>query len=81
MAKLKPCPFCGGNLINYDCRAANGYRSREARFITFLKCDTCGTQTRAFAFDGNCANDRVTAEIAASKAWNRRAEDGSDRSI
>lgn len=76
MAELKPCPFCGGREVNYDYRYVGRNRFREEAYITFLKCDICGAQTKAMSFDGNDRDDREATEAKVMEAWNRRAEDG-----
>lgn len=76
MAELKPCPFCGSGEISFDYRSVGRNRFREDVFITFLKCDICGAQSRTFAFDGSDIEDRGFAESKATAAWNRRCSDG-----
>ena len=76
MDELKHCPFCGSSEISFDYRSVGRNRYREDVFITFLKCDICGAQSRTFSFDGNDIEDRNVAEGKSMAAWNRRCSDG-----
>ena len=62
MVKLKPCPFCGGNVsIDID--------QVDARTIVHtFRCADCGMNTY-FDYTANLMR-------LATEAWNRRAEDG-----
>lgn len=55
MAKLKPCPFCGGEANRY-------YGSRDAYGVC---CTKCTAKVYGYWTKG-----------AATRAWNRRANDG-----
>lgn len=69
---LKPCPFCGGADIVFDYASTRNKRYGEYLTIVYVKCIFCGARSRAF-------NDGVSMEYAetlATKAWNRRADDG-----
>lgn len=75
MAKLKPCPFCGGQA---DRKIADGIIQRMIVVTTF--CKSCGATVRSAYSPGvvNKPKDATaTALRLAAKQWNRRAEDGS----
>ncbi len=65
----KPCPFCGGLASIW---------TRGARFgvITFVQCDVCGAQTKAFPYYGEpgTVDETDLGCQRAVDAWNRRAE-------
>ena len=61
MAKLKPCPFCGGN-----ARLATEFRGITP--VAFIKCDTCRAKTEDIYVSLN-----YTAVERAIEAWNRRS--------
>lgn len=56
--KLKPCPFCGGE-VNRTVLYGN---------INFFKCKSC---MAVISFDGDYYNKHPNEAI---EAWNRRAE-------
>ena len=84
MIKLKPCPFCGGEV----------YEDAVDRLIT-IGCPSCG-YVRSFhglvqseintgvpiVYEGGKVSDHEWydqfAHERAAEAWNRRAKDGSD---
>lgn len=61
MAKLKPCPFCGGE-------ARCSYR----RPFNIVVCKKCGSHGKMVA---DCY-EQQDGKDEAIKSWNRRAEDG-----
>lgn len=75
MEKLKPCPFCGGKAgldfahKNFVYTDDNGI-ARETGFFYTVKCldEVCG-----------CAIGIYSDAEMAIEAWNRRANDGSDK--
>ena len=72
MAELKPCPFCGGgaeyfNFIDY-CPQTCLHRP-----VCFVRCTNCKTRSANFVAE----DSTFEYKDAATKAWNRRAEDDS----
>lgn len=60
MAKLKPCPFCGG-----EARPVI-YHNKECTWVRYyVQCRCCDVRTSKY----------MNREIAI-EAWNRRCEDG-----
>lgn len=59
--KLKPCPFCGGEvrIINAEDLTLNGK-------CLIVHCDRCKSET---CFWRNCLSEEQT-----TKKWNRRTE-------
>lgn len=71
MAKLKPCPFCGG-----DGRLKKGFPSQQktGQRMAFVQCAKCMAKTGTFyqmAYEN--WNDVIRH---AMDAWNERAGDG-----
>ena len=69
MAKLLPCPFCGGSKLRYLTDLDVGMKGDYDIGINgeFIKCLECG------AMVGRYANmDIIEAQEKAIKAWNRR---------
>lgn len=68
MDELKPCPFCGCKDIR--------------KLVTVLDCDifcrSCGASVHRtnFIVGSALAETLVDAEPEATKAWNRRVDDG-----
>lgn len=59
--KLKRCPFCGGDDIDF------GIDDGTLKGFDYVQCLNCGAEIHAIHLDGKC--------IAAIEAWNRRADD------
>ena len=68
---LKGCPFCGSKEADLWYREAS-WRGR----ITYVKCNVCGAQTRAFSYydNGEEVNSEDQGAQAAIRAWNRRSD-------
>ena len=66
MIKLKPCPFCGGEIDERGGQCNYGKRIMTLN----LKCDKCGT---IFKFKSNWLVNPYSETI---EAWNRRVNDG-----
>lgn len=68
MAELKPCPFCGGDKIQF---IVNGYfqpwEKKVLRLWYHCSCHECGA-----SMDTGSCTDMKKALLE----WNRRAEDG-----
>lgn len=62
-AKLKPCPFCGGE-------AELGTKKLVGLLMSAIVCPKCKASTNIF----DEFTDVDTAEKAAVDAWNRRTE-------
>lgn len=63
--ELKPCPFCGGkaNLIENHICGGKDY--------SYVTCESCHVRTQQYTVSVRfCPNDEAT------KAWNRRSDDG-----
>lgn len=65
----KLCPFCGG---------AASLWTRGARYgaITYVQCDVCGAQTKAFPYHGDAhfVDEKQLGCQRALEAWDRRTE-------
>lgn len=74
---LKPCPFCGGEGELFERWARSGDKA-----FCFVKCETCGVQTRP-AFINNAGDlDDEELDLAfddaarkVSRRWNARTND------
>lgn len=64
MAKLKPCPFCGGNAIIESFSVRKGFEAN-------VSCTECLANMPTITFDFE-----ETAYLEAIKDWNRRADNG-----
>lgn len=61
--KLKPCPFCGGEVTLRE----NSFTSREGeRLFYSVRCLTCGARTDFF-------NGVAQSKKKTINAWNKRA--------
>lgn len=79
MDKLKPCPFCGGEVIFKD-----GYQCEDGTWVHgFVRCEKCGTKKKSVHlsdFLGTWRHGFVSDEVAhecsltAIEAWNTRHE-------
>ncbi len=73
MAEIKPCPFCGGEIIRINAYGF-GYYSVE--------CLGCGVETARYKsvskyLEGNLSfEEKARKAIEAIEAWNRRADNG-----
>ena len=67
MSELKPCPFCGGEAFVTEYLYSCDPTSRATTHA--VECNGCHTTT--FEFD---------SKEEAIEAWNRRAEDGKQKS-
>lgn len=65
MSDLKPCPFCGGENVNYTPTDEQNY---DDHLEGFIWCHGCNFTSDVF----------LDPEIAAAK-WNRRADNEADR--
>lgn len=63
MAKLKPCPFCGGIPMKKYHKTKALFRKQLA--YPYIQCSTCGIRT-----------ELVHTDAEAENKWNRRTEDG-----
>lgn len=62
MSELKPCPFCGGEIVN-----TSGCANNRTKIMTLNnKCLKCGT---TFSFKAKFTNNPYGEAI---EAWNRR---------
>lgn len=60
--KLKPCPFCGG-----EVKLDHAYNE-----FYMVRCDNCcSVTTFGYTYKGGMARDATRVETV--KAWNRRA--------
>lgn len=62
-AKLKPCPFCGGEAELRHETANQGY--------SYVECKSCGLRAVKFPRSFETASD-----VLATDYWNRRVNDG-----
>ena len=68
MAELKPCPFCGSKSVRiYAYDPFDGYQGNLT--VHRVHCTECGAHVQ---------QDKVMDAI---EAWNRRAEDGKEKSV
>lgn len=82
MEKLKPCPFCGGEVS----MALTGQGSINWLFITrgnsmTKKNCSCRLKMESDRYFIGCIDSKEAAENAKkdlADAWNRRAEDGNE---
>ena len=74
MAKLKPCPFCGGKpYLETHHRA---FINAQTTKVAFVRCRSCEARTQRFELrDFGCTSNSAKANEKAIEAWNRRAED------
>ena len=68
MAKLKPCPFCGGDAEMEIKYGDYGYTPH----IYSVKCKRCNAKI------GKVSNNYADLSDDVVNAWNRRASDGSN---
>lgn len=68
-AKLKPCPFCGGEAVLIKDLQPDGYCSYKTATV---KCQACGCNTGAYIIDGHYG---ITTVQDAIEAWNSRVSD------
>ena len=79
MDKLKPCPFCGGEALDYSSKTVQcdyGYNRRERVCVYCEECNTYGPRVltekvRNHAYPREYVNIDMACEKAA-EAWNRR---------
>lgn len=66
---LKPCPFCGADVTDYEAECTKGF-TRRLR----VTCTKCLSQVVIF---GNCyaTDDKVIYKESAIEKWNTRAGD------
>ena len=62
--KLKPCPFCGSDIID---------EATKGEDLFFYICHTCGCALR---YTRIIDHDKESAKVKAAEAWNRRATKG-----
>ncbi len=67
MDKLKPCPFCGGEAINYNTEQIN-FHERKHRF----KCKQCNG-IFFFYVKGDCKTAKQIKKEGI-ETWNRRTQ-------
>ena len=82
-AKLKPCPFCGGEARFYGGNSTSPIYCDGAIVDVewdyspvYVKCKSCRASTVEFDSD----NDDQNYEDA-EKAWNRMADNGNKKSV
>ena len=70
MDKLKPCPFCGGEVkmepVSFSEYAGNYYDNEYSR----IRCEPCGFDMRIYPKGLGCTQEEKE-ELA--ERWNRRA--------
>lgn len=67
MVELKECPHCGG-----IAKIMTRYSLRSECYYTFIKCKTCGAQSKSFrSLDDQ--EEYSSAAINAAANWNLRA--------
>lgn len=74
--ELKPCPFCGGEACFKD-----GEPITYGRYEVLVICKKCsasvvGVATINFRTEHKSCNGYNLAKEQATKAWNRRADNG-----
>lgn len=72
MGELKPCPFCGRNLLDLEYTYRENRGQYMYRWTAKIVCLNCFGSAMTHWFE-------PTEEVAKQKAieaWNRRAEDG-----
>jgi hypothetical protein len=74
MNNLKKCPFCGGEADTY------WLRTKKNGLICQVKCNTCFSQTKAFAYRGYAPTEEDIdwnnlGFIQARDIWNRRVNE------
>lgn len=62
--KLKPCPFCGGEVHCFDCGVKGDFEDWA------IECFNC--HIAMIYYDDGC----VSTKEEATEVWNRRYEDG-----
>ena len=67
--KIDTCPHCGGTA----CLNAN-YSYKTRSYFTFVKCDICGAQGKAYSSPDEPAQQEWNNSscVDAIKAWNMR---------
>ena len=60
--KLKPCPFCGSDDIDY------GVRRGTMRGFDYVQCENCCAEINAV--------HKKDGTVSAEELWNRRADNG-----
>lgn len=85
MARLKPCPFCGGkartSFRQYKFKGQNGYGEKLIRYAFYGICNVCKATGVKIMADIHCGfkaereEKQFYLDIAA-EAWNRRADNG-----
>ena len=74
MAKLKPCPFCGGKpYLETNHRA---FIKAKTTKVAFVRCRNCEARTQRFELEAfGCTSRSSAANEKAIEAWNRRVEE------
>lgn len=77
MAKLKPCPFCGGKAKIMECDQELPFSEKISIF--FVCCKECGCSPFHFSevnlyYKENCKIIADELRKKAIEAWNRRAD-------
>ena len=69
LARIKPCPFCGG----YSSLAKNSktYIKGELTHITYVYCKDCDTRGRRVILDEDGRTLKESYDLAIAH-WNRR---------
>lgn len=63
--ELKPCPFCGYPAVFEPFKERKGYAAT-------VRCSDCPAEITTITYE-----TETEAEVRATRAWNRRASNGS----
>ena len=73
--RLKPCPFCGGEAVLYH--QSSKYTDYDGDYVYCFR--GCGSRTKLFECYNGTGKTHEDTEKEAIEAWNRRADDGTNR--
>ena len=71
--KLKPCPFCGSEVIVEKTPLWHGSHGYHGCYEFKIECHECGCRID-LRENNTIYNDEKTARENAIEAWNRRAD-------
>lgn len=72
MNELKPCPFCGAEIIKHRYSGFNDFIDE-----LHIQCDSCGADFHIkVGYPTIASNPQVKGKIDAIARWNRRAANG-----